>query len=306
MGAGSARDGARIDTPRIMTQTTFCPDWATALLNGFSQVLLQRSPLCGLFCLLAITLADPHQLGGALLGAASGLFTAQRRGYDKSRRQAGLYSYNGILIGLLLSHLMPWTALLPLLIIASSGVTTLITEHWLQRCPRPTCLPAYTAPFVLLGWGVYQLAGVPDAAMPQNLPWYHAIATGMGQIFVLDNPGSGALIVIGLWLCNPRAALFALAGCCAGVAFASAQGAGVSGLHGFNPALAALAFSHKAWQALLALTLAIILEPGFTSLALPGLTAPFVLACWLVKAGTRLTHQAAEDCAPLRNTGQSS
>jgi urea transporter len=54
------------------------------------------------------------------------------------------------------------------------------------------------------------------------------------------------------------------------------------------------------------MTLAIILEPGFTSLALPGLTAPFVLACWLVKAGTRLTHQAARDCAPLHNAGQSS
>ena len=28
-----------------------CPDWATALLNGFSQVLLLRNPLCGLCCL---------------------------------------------------------------------------------------------------------------------------------------------------------------------------------------------------------------------------------------------------------------
>ena len=45
-----------------------CPDWATALLNGFSQVLLLRNPLCGLCCLLAILVTAPSLVGGALLG----------------------------------------------------------------------------------------------------------------------------------------------------------------------------------------------------------------------------------------------
>ena len=44
-----------------------CPDWATALLNGFSQVLLLRNPLCGLCCLLAILLTAPNLVGGALM-----------------------------------------------------------------------------------------------------------------------------------------------------------------------------------------------------------------------------------------------
>ena len=38
-------------------------------------------------------------VGGALLGALAGLLTAQRRGYDRADRQAGLYCYNGVLIG---------------------------------------------------------------------------------------------------------------------------------------------------------------------------------------------------------------
>ena len=67
-----------------------CPDWATALLNGFSQVLLQRNPLCGLLCLLAILITAPELIGGALLGALAGLLTAQRRGYNRADRQAGL------------------------------------------------------------------------------------------------------------------------------------------------------------------------------------------------------------------------
>ena len=46
---------------------THCPDWAEALLNGFSQIFLQRHPLCGLLCLLAILFTAPSLLGGALL-----------------------------------------------------------------------------------------------------------------------------------------------------------------------------------------------------------------------------------------------
>ena len=47
-----------------------CPDRATALLNGFSQVLLLRNPLC---CLLAILLTAPNLVGGALFVALAGL-----------------------------------------------------------------------------------------------------------------------------------------------------------------------------------------------------------------------------------------
>ena len=99
-----------------------CPDWATALLNGFSQVLLLRNPLCGLCCLLAILLTAPNLVGGALLGALAGLRTAQARGYDRADRQAGLYCYNGVLIGILISAVLPWSAILPPLIIAADQV----------------------------------------------------------------------------------------------------------------------------------------------------------------------------------------
>src|SRR5690606_3666286 len=57
----------------------------------------------------------------ALLGALTGLLTAQRRGYDRADRQAGLYSYNGVLIGILISAVLPWSAILPPLIIAAGG-----------------------------------------------------------------------------------------------------------------------------------------------------------------------------------------
>ncbi|MFP5404760.1 MAG: urea transporter, partial [Gammaproteobacteria bacterium] len=173
---------------------------ATALLNGFSQVLLQRNPLCGLCCLLAILLTAPNLVGGALLGALAGLLTAQRRGYPRADRQAGLYSYNGVLIGILFSAVLPWSAILPPLIIAAGGLSSIFVQQWRKR--GNCLLPAYTAPFVLLGWAALLLAEPSSAAAPVEANPMHALARGLGQVFLLDHPLAGLLIAIGLFIAN--------------------------------------------------------------------------------------------------------
>lgn len=279
-----------------------CPDWAEAMLNGFSQVLLQRHPLCGLLCLLAILLTAPSLLGGALLGALAGLLTAQRRGYDKTDRQAGLYSYNGVLLGLLLCTQFPWSPMLPLLIIASGGLSAMLIHGWLERTRQAHCLKAYTAPFVLFSWLLLTFAkphtAVPDIAGNTLL---NALPQGLGQVFFLDNPLAGMMIGAGLLIANRRAACWALLGCAGGIAVALLQhepASALFGLAGYNPALAGLAFSqqhNKPWLPLLAIALAIVLQPGFAELGLPTLTAPFILACWLVHASARLLRQSALD-----------
>ncbi|MGE8390793.1 MAG: urea transporter [Pseudomonas sp.] len=268
-----------------------CPDWATALLNGFSQVLLLRNPLCGLCCLLAILLTAPNLVGGALLGALAGLLTAQRRGYNRADRQAGLYCYNGVLIGILISAVLPWSAILPPLIIAAGGLSSIITHQWRKRGGK--LLIAYTAPFVLLGWGTLLIAEPSTTIFAEPDPLY-ALARGVGQIFLLDNPLAGLLIIVGMFIANPYAAMWAVIG--------SAIGGGVAlltdqaqvawmGLYGFNAALAALAFSRQGerpWVTLMAIALALLLRPLFNLLPVAGLTAPFVTACWLMHVGNYL------------------
>ena len=276
-----------------------CPDWAEALLNGFSQIFLQRQPLCGLLCLLAILIGAPALFGGALLGGVAGLLTAQRRGYPKAERQAGLYSYNGVLLGLLISQHFAWSALLPPLILASGGLAAMLTRQWLKQ----TTLPPYTAPFVGLGWLL--LGTVPPGALaltePDTLAVVAAPFTGLAQIMLLDQPAAGVFIALGLWLANRRAALWALLGASLGVLVALLLGepsGALLGLHSYNPALAALALSEvrrQPWLPLLGIALAILLTPAFSALHLPTLTAPFILACWLVRAGVRLLRKPRMD-----------
>ncbi|MFV3380576.1 urea transporter [Pseudomonas sp. NY15354] len=268
-----------------------CPDWATALLNGFSQVLLLRNPFCGLCCLLALLLTAPNLVGGALLGALAGLLTAQRRGYERTDRQAGLYSYNGVLIGILIAALLPWSAIVPPLIIAAGGLSSILTHQWRKRGGK--LLIAYTAPFVLLGWGALLLSEPMPALYTEANPLY-ALLRGVGQIFLLDNPLAGLLIVIGMLVANPYAALWALLGSAIGGGVALLAGeaqAAWMGLFGFNAALAALAFSRQGerpWVTLLAIALALLLQPVFNLMPIAGLTAPFVTACWLMHVGSHL------------------
>ncbi|CAM5283421.1 Urea transporter OS=Pseudomonas fragi OX=296 GN=I5R27_09795 PE=3 SV=1 [Pseudomonas fragi] len=205
-----------------------CPDWATALCAGFSQIFLQRHPLCGVLCLLAILICAPTLLGGALLGGIAGLLTAQRRDYPKAERQAGLYSYNGILLGLLLSHQLEWSALLPLLIIASAGLSTMLVHQWLKRASHGQSLLAYTAPFVGIGWILLHLTNPPAQAVDHtqtvnSLTLAQGLFKGIAQVMLLPHPLAGLLIVIGLWLSSWRAALWAITGALAGMLFSLYQ-----------------------------------------------------------------------------------
>ena len=284
-----------------------CPDWATALCAGFSQIFLQRHPLCGVMCLLAILLSAPTLLGGALLGGVAGLLTAQRRDYPKAERQAGLYSYNGILLGLLLSHQLEWSALLPLLIIASAGLSTMLVHQWLKRAAHGQSLMAYTAPFVAIGWILLHVNNASATALNHDqtvnsLTLIQGLFKGVAQVMLLQHPIAGLLIVLGLWLSSRRAALWALTGSLAGLMFGLYQqdtAAALNGLTGYNPALAALALCQQRrhpWLPLIGIFVTLLLAPGFGALGLPPLTAPFILSCWLVHASARILSPAQEQC----------
>lgn len=285
------------------------------LLNGFSQIFLQAHPGCGLLVLLAIAIGAPQLLGGALLGGLSSTLTAQRRGYAKADIELGLYGYNGVLLGLLISLQFSWSVLVPLLIVASSGLSSLLLVAWMRRMREQHWLPAFTFPFVALSWLLLWLAPALEldlhqatSSQTQALGWFSALvamARGLGQVIFLDQPLAGLCLLLGLFLADRRAAVWALLGSTGGLVLALYQGfeqhSALTGLYGYNAALAVIALSQvhrRLWVPVLGIALALILQPGFSALGLPALTMPFILTCWLVGASQRLLHQAAADCTP--------
>lgn len=286
-----------------------------ALLNGFSQIFLQAHPGCGLLVLLAIAIGAPQLLGAALLGGLSSTLTAQRRGYAKADIALGLYGYNGILLGMLISLQFAWSALLPLLIILAAGLSSLVLAPWMRRMRERRWLPAFTFPFVALSWLLLWLAPSlqlelhnDPATAAYSLDWFTgllALLRGLGQVIFLDKPLAGLCLWLGLLLADRRAAYWALLGSAAGLSLALQQGwdqhSALAGLYGYNATLAAIALSQvhrQPWAPLLGIGLALLLQQGFTALGLAPLTMPFILACWLIQASRRALRQAAADCTP--------
>lgn len=283
-------------------------DWAMALLNGGSQIFLLRHPLCGLLCLLSIAWGAPQLLGGALLGGFVGWLTAVRRHYPQADINSGMYGYNGVLLGLLLSAKLAWSPLLPLLIFVGAGLSSLLLNHWLRHNRRHASWPAYTAPFVLLSWLLLALTDSlqlnSNLASPTALydlavlDWPLAVLRGLSQVLLVNDPLSGGLIFIGLWLANRRMARWALIGSALGLLLAcqlGQQAVAIEGLYGFNGALVAVVLSLQKARAgviLAGIIASVLLQLGLLSLGLSTpLTAPFILACWLVQASRRLLRR---------------
>lgn len=276
-------------------------DWSTKFLNGCSQIFLQRHPGCGALCLLAVAWGATPLLGGMLLGTFSSWLTAKRRHYSQLDRDNGLYGYNGALLGLLISAQWAWSPLLPLLIMLSSGLSSLLLNHWLRHNRKYASWPAYTAPFVLLAWLLLalsdslQLSENPVifsrlyANVVLDIPL--AVLLGLSQVLLVNDAFSGALILLGLWLANRRTALWAVAGSCLGLLLASLLGQASEasqGLYGFNGVLLAIALSQQSRSAGLifsAILLATLLQFGASNWGLSHvLSAPFVLNCWLLQS----------------------
>jgi urea transporter len=241
------------------------------------------------------------------------MFTAQRRGYPQADIDAGLYGYNGILLGMLLSAQFSWSPLLPLLIVLGAGLSSLVLAPWMRCMRERQWLPAFTLPFVALSWLLLwlaqplQLHSDPVTAA-HGLDWLaslQALLRGLGQVIFLDRPLAGLCLWFGLLLADRRAAFWALLGSAAGLSLALYQGwephSALAGLYGYNATLAAIALiqvHRQPWAPLLGICLALLLQPGFGALGLPPLTMPFILACWLIQASRRVLRQATVDCTP--------
>lgn len=282
--------------------------WASAQLNGFSQIFLQRHPGCGALLLCAILVGAPQLLGGALLGGFASWLTALRRGYPREDVEAGLYGYNGVLLGMLLGARFEWTLHLPLLIVCCAGLSTLLLHRLLRNAREREWLPAFTSPFVGFGWVLLWLAHGLQLTAPAAAPaavldadsigLLLALLRGFGQVIFLADPLAGACVLLALLLASWRVALWAAFGSALALALGLClklpTDTLLAGLFSLNGVLIGIALGKRLASlpvVVIGVALGVLLQPGFATFGLPAMTAPFILACWLVIAGGRLLRQ---------------
>ena len=189
--------------------------------------------------------------------------------------------------------------------------TTVVTRLMRQNVPFPT----YTSPFILTTWVIFFLGRAMGAAgtdpgaplLVPNLPvhpYIEATAHGIGQVMFQGSVWTGVLFLIGIFVSDRKHAAWVLLAAVLGMALASyhvvagtrsldperlidrSQFENIAlGLYGYNATLAAIALS--LWRrSFIAPVLGILVSVPLTEfvpqLGLPALTAPFVLATWLV------------------------
>ena len=136
--------------------------------------------------------------------------------------------------------------------------------------------------------------------------FYQEIKTlllGFSQVFLLQSPLSGVLILAGLFCNSWQLALLALLGCLVSRAVASlwrdTKSEIADGLYGFNGTLVGIAIGvywEISWLSLLLLVIGAALSTWLARAfrrhtQLPGLTAPFIIAVWALLLVSLLAPQ---------------
>lgn len=296
------------------------PTLPVTLLYGVSEVVLQKSVLCALLILAGIFRGGfashtPDVICGALLGVAVSTVTGMLLPESVHDGKEGLWGFNGLLVGcafptFLESTPAMWTALM------LCSASTVWIRSGLNRVARPLEVSSLTFPFVLSVWfflfASRCLSSMPsDALSAPALTYRMASAViapsaadcvvftlkGISQIFLINDPIAGALILLALAASSVRSALRAACGSLAAVFLALMYGAPDSlltnGLLGFSPALTAIALGSSfygsgmrnlLWTAA-AVAFTFFLQLGMQAMTepfgIPVLTAPFCITVWL-------------------------
>ncbi|MCZ4280031.1 urea transporter [Kiloniella laminariae] len=296
-------------TPGSALVSGFVSGFVRELLRGLAQIMLQPAPLVGALFFAGFLLNSSLLSLLALLGCGVATVMARICGCDVAERQAGLYGFNGALVGLTLGYFYQASILIWVLVILGGMASTLVMREMLRRHLRPL-----TFPFILVSWLIMSLlwlGGWSESTVgievnPDQIRVLDGLLRAFGQVMFQENLVTGAVFLGAIILTNRVAGFFALLG--AGLSVAVVSIASLTdlgeifpveavnlGLFGYNAVLCGIVFAGWSLKnlgaALLAIVLSILFVRLFQLVALPALTFPFVLASWLVfwlqaKSGT--------------------
>ena len=252
-------------------------DFVDSCLRGIGQVCFMNNPVTGLLILVAMFIGEPWLGFAGALGLAVSTATALFLGMDRGAIRAGLFGFNGILVGAGLSlFLQPdWDGLVMVWIALGAFFSTVLHAALANVFIGAWKVPPFTLAFnfmtllfligalnfangraggllapadaqVTAGSVSNTLRSAAQADAANNIEGiFNAIFRGISQLFFANSIWSGILIVVAIAVCSRIAAIFALVGSTVGMLTGLAVGAnGVAiynGLWGFNSFDAALA-----------------------------------------------------------------
>lgn len=280
--------------------------------RGVGQVFFQENALTGVLFVLGIAVSSLPMALGAIAGSIIGSGLAWLIKFDESELKAGIYGFNSTLVGIATFFFFQPSLVSIGMMIVGCVAATILT--WLMRGYLP--FPTYTSPFILITWILFFLGNSlpvesvdPAAAglLVPVVPVGFALEStlhGVGQVMFQASIWTGILFLAGIAISNRVHASWVLVGSAVGMLLAAynvdaawraidperlierTQFENIRlGLFGYNATLAAVAL--WLWRPslvypLVGIVSAMVLTSVVPLFGLPALTAPFVLATWLV------------------------
>ena len=266
--------------------------FATIVLKGLGQIMLQENPVTGFLFLVGIFYGSLTMGAAALLATVCGTATALLLKYDKSEIEQGLYGFSAALVGVAVLLFLKPLLLSWVLIIIGSSLATIMQHFFIKRN-----IPVFTLPFVLVTWAVILLSrsyfteimSEPSSATASTINYLTVGFKGYGQVIFQDNLVTGLLFFIAVFISSPIAALYGLAGGIVSAMIALQFSVPISeisiGLFSYNAVLCAIVFAGTQIKdgiwVLISVLLSFIVSLFMAKYHLIPLTFPFVLASFI-------------------------
>ncbi|MBS7544043.1 urea transporter [Ancylobacter oerskovii] len=300
----------------------------TDSLKGASQVFFMENPLSGILFFAAMAYAS-YASGvwattiGAAIGVVIATLTARLLDCDDKSIASGLFGFNGVLVGAALPTFIAVSPQLWIYVVVGAAASTVVTAAFSATLTAKWGIPGSTGPFVLTGWlmvaGAYSFGGllVTGDAPKLTTDYVQGMATisqpielvqiffrNIGQVYLLGNEISGAIILLGIFIASIPAGIAVAAGSLVAMVVSIGMGADPAvvsqGLYGFSPVLTALAVgvvflktSPKVMVYALLATVTTVFVQGALDVmvapaGIPSFTAPYVLTMYLFIAPKKL------------------
>ncbi|OSP53652.1 urea transporter [Pseudoruegeria sp. SK021] len=299
-------------------------NFVVTCLRGTSQVFFMENAVTGALFFVAMAVASYFSgiwatTIGALIGIVIATLTAKLLECDETATTSGLFGFNGVLVGAALPTFIAVSPQLWFYIVLGAALSTVVTAAFSATLTKAWGIPGSTGPFVLVGWlmvaGAYSFGSLhvtgeaPKLAsdylqglvsIPAPIELVQIFFRNIGQVFLLGNEYSGAIILAGIFIASIPAGIAVVAGSVIAMVVSIIMGADPAvvsaGLYGFSPVLTALAVGviflapsmRVAIYAALATVstvfvqgaLDVIMDPA----GLPSFTGPYVLTMYMFVA----------------------
>ena len=298
-----------------------------SVFRGISQVMFANNPLSGIIIMIGLLIGNWELALYGLLGTCVSTLTAHMLGFSYSSIRAGLYGYNGCLTAMGISYfsffhspqmigpIVVMSAFSTVFVMAVGKILVQRLElspftFSFQICTWIWLLGALKYRFFFINGAILSpalLTTLIDRPRLSNVSLetysvednFVGFFASIAQVYFIENPYTGAIILVGVCLCSRILSFFALFGAVtAQLTAAYLLGLPATAIHaglwGFNSVLTCQALGgmffvlsgYRIWLfTVFGSIMTVLLQAGVSAflapVGMPTLTFPFTVICWI-------------------------